>query len=295
MVMTKRSLSEVLCIAIALSALVVQLGTVSTASATVGATTSVHLVKYDTDGVTVLAEKTVDYKWMEQNLKVYGDGKTHYYHQGPIFEGDIWDPSELNNLKDKGAVKGTAVKDLVDLVGGMAPGDEVMLVAVDKWHAEFAYENIYQPLDIQGQIALCWFNGEDALEGERYGTGYPANNAYGTALQIVFMANTTNSEGRHVFGNSDMKTALPQEKYQHFFEGQYPSTNGLSGKWISEVRVYSGGVPAGLKLDLKDESPESSSTESEGGVPWIPIASGLLGGALIVVIGSSLYIWKRQR
>jgi hypothetical protein len=290
--MKGRALSGILYIAAVLSALVVQLCAVPTALAAAGATTSVHLVKYDTDGVTVLAEKTVDYKWMEQNLKVYGDGKTHYYHQGPIFEGDLWDPSEVNNLKDKGAVEGTAVRDLVDQIGGMAPGDEVMLVAVDKWHTEFAYENIYEPLDIQGQIALCWFNGEDALEGERYGTGYPANNAYRTALQIVFMANTTNSEGEYVFGNSDMKVALPQEKYQHFFEGQYPSTNGLSGKWITEIRVYSGGVPAGLKLELKDSS---SSTESEDSVPWIPIAFGLVGGALIVVIGSSLYIWKRQR
>ncbi len=289
--MTKRALSGILCIAIVLSVLVAQLSLVSTVLAA-GATTSVHLVKYDADGVTVLAEKTVDYKWMEQNLKVYGDGKTHYYHQGPIFEGDLWDPGEVNNLKDKGAVKGTSVKDLVDQIGGMAAGDEVMLIAVDKWHAEFAYTNIYEPLDIQGQIALCWFNGEDALEGERYGSGYPANNAYRTALQIVFMANTTNSEGKYVFGNSDMKVALPQEKYQHFFEGQYPSTNGLSGKWITEIRVYSSGIPAGLKLELKDQS---SSAESEGAMPWIPIASGLVGGLLIVLIGSSLYIWKGQR
>jgi len=288
---TKRALSGILCIAIVLSVLVAQLSLVSTVLAA-GATTSVHLVKYDADGVTVLAEKTVDYKWMEQNLKVYGDGKTHYYHQGPIFEGDLWDPGEVNNLKDKGAVKGTSVKDLVDQIGGMAAGDEVMLIAVDKWHAEFAYTNIYEPLDIQGQIALCWFNGEDALEGERYGSGYPANNAYRTALQIVFMANTTNSEGKYVFGNSDMKVALPQEKYQHFFEGQYPSTNGLSGKWITEIRVYSSGIPAGLKLELKDQS---SSAESEGAMPWIPIASGLVGGLLIVLIGSSLYIWKGQR
>jgi hypothetical protein len=146
---------------------------------------------------------------MEKNLKVYGDGKAHYYHQGPIFEGDLWDPDEINNLKDKGAVKGTAVKDLCDQVNGMAAADEVMLVAVDKWHTEFAYSNIYEPLDIQGTIALCWYNGEDAKEGERYGVGYPANNAYRTAMQIVFMAGTTNREGKYVFGKTDMKTALP--------------------------------------------------------------------------------------
>jgi hypothetical protein len=45
---------------------------------------------------------------MEANLPVQGDGATHYYHQGPVFEGDKWDPEETANLKDKGAVMGAA-------------------------------------------------------------------------------------------------------------------------------------------------------------------------------------------
>ncbi len=35
----------------------------------------IRIVKYAEDGVTVLAEKTVDYRWMEENLDVIGDGK----------------------------------------------------------------------------------------------------------------------------------------------------------------------------------------------------------------------------
>lgn len=252
-----------------------------------GATHSLHIVKYAEDGMTVLAEKTVDYKWMEKNLRVYGDGKTHYYHQGPIFEGDLWDPAEMQNLKDKGAVKGSAVQDLCDLVGGMAEKDEVMLVSVDNWHTEFAYRNIYQPLPAQGVIAICWFNGEEADEGERYGVGYPANNAYGSAMQIVFMSEVTNRDGKPVFGNSDMKLALPQERYQHFFEGQYPSTNGLSGKWISEVRVYSGGVPANLQLATADES---HATQPEQSLPWLSIGLGLVGLALV-----GWFFWARRK
>jgi len=252
-----------------------------------GATTSVHLIKYAADGVTVSDEKIVDYKWMEKNLKVYGDGKTHYYHQGPVFEGDLWDPDEVNNLKDKGAVKGTAIKDLCDLIGGMETGDEVMLVSVDKWHTEFAYSNVYEPLDIQGVIALCWYNGEDIAEGERFGVGYPANNAYRTGLQIVFMPESANSEGKYVFGNNDMKIALPQEKYQHFFEGQYPSTSGLSGKWVSELRIYSGGVPENLIIELNDQPPL---TESEKTIPWIPIIAGAVG---IVLVGGYIYLRRK--
>lgn len=245
-----------------------------------GATSSVHIVKYDSDGTTVLAEKTVDYQWMEQNLQVYGDGKTHYYHQGPVFEGDLWNPDEDTNLKDKGAVKGTAVKDLCDLVGGMSDGDEVMLMSVDSWHTEFAYDNIYEPSEAQGIITLCWYNGEDPAEGESFGLGYPANNAYHTALQIVFMTENTNQEGKHVFGNTDMKTALPEEKYQHFFEGQYPSTSGLSGKWVSEVKIYSGGVPQNV-IGASDDG--NGAPEAEKSASRLPVILVVAGVALVVV------------
>ena len=253
-----------------------------------GATTSVHLVRYADDGTTVLEEKTVDYKWMEKNLRVYGDGKTHYYHQGPIFEGDMWDSDETNNLKDKGAVKGTSVKDLCDLIGGMSPGGEIMFRAVDGWHAEFAYENIYEPQDRQGIIALCWFNGEDALEGERYGEGYPANNGYRTAMQIIFMAGTRNNEGKYVFGNADMQVCLTEERYQHFYEG-LASTNGLTGKWITEIAIFPGqaNVKPGEKLP-----PENDTTSDSDGLPIVPI---ILGGTGIVVISTSLVLILRKK
>jgi len=100
-------------------------------------------------------KKTVDYKWMMQNLPVCGDGTTHYYHQGPVFEGDAWDPSETVNLKDKGAVKGTNIKDLCDLVGGMTEGGEVVIHAEDGYEITLAYSNIYQPLDIQGPVVYA--------------------------------------------------------------------------------------------------------------------------------------------
>ncbi len=248
------------------------------------ATTSVHVVKYASDG-TIIAETTKTYEWLRDNLPQQGDGKTHYYHQGPIFEGDVWDPAETNNLKDKGAVKGTAVKDLCDLVGGMSPGNEIMLRAVDGWHTEFAYENIYEPRDEQGVIALCWYSGEDALFGERYGEGYTPS--YYTAMQIVIMAGTTNADGNYVFGNSDMKLCLPDERYQHFYEG-LPSTNGLSGKWICEVAIYSGEAPVkpGEKLPTDDTTPD------DGQSPLIPIAIGIAG---VVIIGGSAFALSRRK
>ncbi len=249
-----------------------------------GATSSLHIVKYDKDGTKILGEKTVTYQWLEKNLPVQGDGHTHYYLQGPVFEGDMWDPLETTNLKDKGAVKGTNIKDICELVGGMSPGDEVMIVAVDGWQESFAYPNVYEPLDRQGMITLCWYNGEDAKFGETYGVGYPGSDAYSTAIQVVLMPRTTNAEGQYVFGNSDMKVCMPQEKYQHFYEG-FPSTNGLSGKWITEVRIYTGGVPKNLAVEKGQGQPANDNR-------WDPIA---LGALAVILLGLGIYLVIRQK
>jgi hypothetical protein len=293
--MSFRIKAFILCVPMLIAVLLLQVLLVIPVQAA-GATSNVHIIKYAADGVTKIAEKTVSYEWMQKMLPVQGDGKTHYYHQGPIFEGDMWDSGKTLNLKDKGAVKGTAVKDLCDQVGGMSPGDEIMLVAVDGWHTEFAYNNIYQPVTQQGIITLGWYNGSDAQEGETYGVGYPGNNAYHSALQMVLMASQPNSEGKYVFGNSDMKAAFPEEKYQHFYDGQYPSSNGLSGKWIAEVRIYSGGIPAGLKIDYTAANyPPSNSSGTTGtspAIPWTPIILGIIG---ILIIGLGVFILANLR
>jgi hypothetical protein len=254
------------------------------------ATASVHIVKYASDG-TVLAETTKTYQWLRDNLPQQGDGVTHYYHQGPIFEGDMWDPGETENLKDKGAVKGTAIKDLCELVGGMSAGNEIMVKAVDGWHTEFAYENIYEPLDRQGVITLCWYSGEDALSGERYGEGYPGASTYYTAMQIVFLAGTTNPEGKYVFGNSDMRVCLPDEKYQHFYEG-LPSTNGLSGKWIDEVAIFSGEAPVKPGEKLPPAAAGEPAGQDTDQVPLVPIIIAIAG--LVIVVGSLFLLLRRR-
>ena len=293
--MFRKVSSSILYITVALLLLITQFCIASPALAA-GATTSIRVVKYAEDGVTVLEEKSVTYAWMEKMLPVLGDGKTHYYHQGPIFEGDLWDPTETLNLKDKGAVKGTAVKDLCDLVGGMSPGDEISLVAIDKYHEEFGYDNVYQPMANQGTITVCWYNGEDALFGEKYGEGYPGNDAYRTSLQVVFMVNNKNSEGKYVFGNTDMQEAMPQEKYQHFYDGAYPSTNGLSGKWVAELRIYTGGIKPDQKIDftVKDYygAAPPVSKDTKGSVPWTAIGLGVAGIVLAVV---SFFIFRNVK
>ncbi len=254
-----------------------------------GATTSIRVIKYSDDGTKVVTGKAFTYQWMERNLPVQGDGITHYYHQGPVFKGDSWDPDEMNNLKDKGAVKGTALKDLCELVGGLDPGDEVAVYAIDGWYTEFAYSNIYEPSERQGVITLCWFKGDDSQPGEDFGSGYPANDAFNSAIQIIFMAGTTNRDGKHVFGNSDMKIAFPEEKYQHFYEG-LPSTNGLSGKWISEVRIYPSGITPVAEAALPTN--DNIITEKAGSKPWLVI---ILGAAGLILICLAIFIQRKKR
>lgn len=231
-------------------------------------TTEVLVTKYATDGITILNRTTVSYQWMEANLPVYGDGLTHYYHQGPVFVNDKeeqWDVNETSNFKDHGAVKGTNVKDLCELVGGMSAEDEVMIKATDGYHVEFGYENVYHPLPRQGPIVVTWYNGEETLVGERHGVGYPPD--FFVGMRLVFFADTSvNSEGKHVFGNNDMRVVMPANKI-HLFDELYPSTNGYTVKWIDEVRIYTGGYhgPEGVlakSMEEKNTTLETSNQKS---------------------------------
>jgi len=100
----------------------------------------------------------------------------------------------------------------------------------------------------------------------------------------VFMAGSTNAEGKHVFGNADMQVCLPEEKYQHFYEG-LPSTNGLSGKWIDEMWIY----PRGIPPDVSDDTAQAAASD---GIPWLPIALGVSG---LLLIGLAVYVSTSKR
>lgn len=258
---------------------------------TAAPTTEIHVVHFAPDGNTILDEKTIDYQWMEANLPVHGDGITHYYHQGPVFveskEGQ-WDVQETLNFKDMGAVKGTDIRDLCDLVGGMAPGDEVMVKAVDGYHVEFTYENMYHPSSRQGPAVVCWFNGDESKAGERQGVGYPPS--YHVGMRLVFFAdNSTNREGKHVFGNTDMREVMPAESI-HLFDNLYPSTSGYTVKWVDEIRVYSGGYHGS-----PDALPKSYESKMDETYPPPPTKSAVppLDTMIAVSLAGSLLILRR--
>ena len=253
-------------------------------------TTQVRVTAFDRNG-SVSGERTVDYRWMEANLPVLGDGITHYYHQGPVFVDDKegqWDPNETANFKDHGAVKCTDLADLAGLVGGMAPGDDVMVHAADGYHVEFGYPNVVTPYPRQGPIGICWYNGEETAIGERQGVGYAPD--YHAAMRLTILADTsTNPEGKHVFGNSDMRAVMPPGSI-HLFDNLYPSTNGLSVKWIDEIRVYRGGYtgPEGDLVKSLSGTGEGAPATAAGVTPQeAPLASlpallSAAGAALLV-------------
>ncbi|WP_292519871.1 argininosuccinate synthase [Methanoculleus sp.] len=250
-------------------------------AASAAPTTELHIVKIAADGQTILNETTIDYRWMEANLPVLGDGVTHYYHQGPVFEGDKWDPEETTNFKDRGAVKGTDVRDLAELVGGAEPGDEIMVRAADGYHVEFAYQNVYEPDPRQGPIGICWYNGAESGAGERQGCGYVPD--YYTGMRLVFFAdNSTNADGLHVYGNQDMYETLP-ESAQHFYD-LYPSTGGLTVKWIDEIRVYTGGFHGergALAGSLNGPATEATTEPPETPLSLMVTLTAALGAAAL--------------
>lgn len=216
--------------------------------------TSLTIIKYAPNG-TVLANTTVTYEWMRDNLTVQGDGTTHYYTEGPTFDpANLWDPDELcprDSLKDKGALKGTDLKDLCNLVGGAVHGDAIKVKASDGYNEIFDYENVYTPVARQGPIVICWWK-----DGQYTG-------AWSEGMLLAFFTTVgRTSDGKLLFGHQDMHDCLPESNWHWYYDNsiQYPSTHGLWIKYISEISVYSGGTE-GWSVDvsghLEDTVPQN--------------------------------------
>lgn len=212
------------------------------------ATTEIHIVKYANDRSTILSEKTLTYQQMRDTLPVLGDGTTHYYHQGPVFVDDPnpdtqeqlrWNPDEDTNVmeKDMGAVKGTDVQDLCDLVGGMSSKDTLFIKSSDGMSKELAYANVYSPSARQGPAVITWdCSGISSCSGP-----YP-DSGYSDGMRLVFFADdSVNPWGEHVFGNFDWHESADPKYWYYYMSGgeKYPTTTGLSMKYVSEIQIYS--------------------------------------------------------
>jgi DMSO/TMAO reductase YedYZ molybdopterin-dependent catalytic subunit len=222
-------------------------------------TTQLEIIKYQGDGTTVMNQSTVTTSWMEQNLPVMGDGKTPYIMQGPILDGsDKWNPAEDKNFdKVNETIKGTNIKDLCDLVGGMSPGDEIELTASDGYQVALPYDNVYTPQSRQGPAVLAWWNA-----GQQY--------SYSDGMRLFFMADTSvNPQGLHVFGHEDMKACF-DTKYQHWYGGvgNYPSAAGFGNRDIAKIEIFT--TPAkGWTLHLNGAISQDITKDAfEQGLSW---------------------------
>ena len=216
-------------------------------------------MKYANDKSTVLSEKTLTYQQMRDTLPVLGDGTTRYYHQGPVFVDnmdDRWNPKEDTNVqeKDMGAVKGTNLKDLCDLVGGMSASDTLVIKASDGMTKEFAYKNVYGYSSREGPIGLTW-----SMDGM-----YP-DSGYSDGMRLVWFADAgVNPWGIHAFGNYDWHESADSKYWYYYMDGseKYPTTTGLSVKSVSEIQIYS-----------STSSVPSSSGGGGGGLPLFGAAA----------------------
>jgi PKD repeat protein len=197
-------------------------------------TTEVTVRRIATDGLTPISEVTKTYQWMEANLPVYGDGNTHYYSQGPTFNtSDYWDDAEWQNVasRDWGAVIGTDLKDLCDLIGGGSPGRTIYVAGSDMVGREFSYESIYSPNPRQGPMVVTWK--KDGM--------YPES-GYDEGMRLIMFAdakvNTSgwNTSGWHVFGNADMRDCW-QQQYWYNYSFIWPSSGGTSVQIIRYIKV----------------------------------------------------------
>ncbi|HOX35987.1 MAG TPA: PEGA domain-containing protein [Methanoregulaceae archaeon] len=252
------------------------------------ATTELHIVKYASDRTTVLAEKTISYQEMEDTLPITGDGTTHYYLQGPVFLDDPdpateeelrWNPEEDTNVqtKDMGAVRGTDLKDLCSLVGGMSPGDALTVVASDGMTRDFAYKNIYTPPSRQGPVVVTW-----AKDGKYPDTGYD------DGMRLAFFADdSVNPWGIHALGNYDWHESANEEYWYYYRDGaeKYPTTTGLSVKYVAEIRIYSrrsatGGSSGLARGDGGEETAGDLPRSGYKGSELALYASGSLNGTI---------------
>ncbi len=180
------------------------------------------IVKYADDGVTELSNVTVTWEWMADNLPVYGDGVTEYKFEGLNFPpNDPWDMAETypGGFKVSEQMKGTSIRDLCDLAGGMDSGTEIKFVATDGWTNKLSYDVIYEPADCVGEPVLAWYS---------TGWGGPMPD-YSEGFRIFFATDD------HIFGQKDMYEGIPFE-YWHYNSG-LPSCAGLSAKMVTRIEL----------------------------------------------------------
>ncbi|MCK9312515.1 MAG: hypothetical protein M0P20_00455 [Methanocorpusculum sp.] len=233
------------------------------------AVTSITVKKITTDG-TIISETSKSWEELRTGFDVIGDGKLIYAVQGPVMNShagtdESWDvneefPAAYTNARFKveDTVKGTSVKDLVDLVGGMDKGDLLRFTSADGVVTEFVngYAYLYNPEPEMGTMFLAWSrNGVDGPSG------------YDNMFRLFFTSNENTKDplGYRVYSLYDMKLSMTEEDYGLYHSSEVlPSTAQISAYQIDSIEIIT----------------DSSSASSPA--PLVIVIAGLIGAACIL-------------
>ena len=147
---------------------------------------------------------------------------------------------ECNVLrKNLGKLKGTDIKDLCGLVGGIPSGQKVRITAVDNAYKDLPYSAIYTPNPHLGPYVLSRWSVDAGESGETSGYTGPD---FTTGMRTTFFADASrNPWGKNMTGLGDMYEGLPSSYYYYFVSGgiSYPSLGGYTLKYVRWIDVYS--------------------------------------------------------
>lgn len=179
------------------------------------------------------AERTVTRTWTEmQSLYPNVDSKGPVYMQGPTFDSaDPYGTAGQNMILYYGH-NGTYVRNLTDLVDGMAAGDEIFVKATDGMIRYFNYTNVYEPYNdgtySQGNMVLAWW---DSVSGTVPGYSEGIRLFFYTPPESYGVADSLN------FTLVEMRDSLAPW-YRYNYSGIWPSSKGLSVKYVNQLKIF---------------------------------------------------------
>ena len=136
----------------------------------------------------------------------------------PRFEAKTAFENKFANLGGQGVYAGVRVAALVDMVGGMQPGQILVVTSSDGYSQEYAYGNVYP------SVAWLSLQGEMLLAYEKDGSTHPA---WGECPRIVFAP----SDG--VYHNSDCAaTSAPGQGWN-----VYESAGARWARYVRRIEV----------------------------------------------------------
>lgn len=144
-----------------------------------------------------------------------------------------------NNNNNLGKLKGTDVKDLCGLVGGLPQGKEVKILGADGASQTLPFSAVYTPESELGPYVITWWSMDAGESGATNGYTGPD---YTNGMRATFFSDASrNPYGRNITGINDMRENLPEKYWYYHWETPiaYPSIGGFTVKNVDRVYVYS--------------------------------------------------------